>query len=65
MLNEAERTIDDAKRTALIHQATRLAMEDRAILPVFHIKAAWALRQGLTMPPRGDGYTFATKIRVK
>ena len=65
LLNEAESTIDDDKRTALIRQATRLAMEDRAILPVFHIKAAWALRQDLVMPPRGDGYTFATKIRHK
>ncbi len=37
-------------------------MEDQAILPVFHMKAAWGLRRDLTMP-RGDGYTFATTTR--
>ena len=64
LLAEATATLDGARRLALVQQATRLAMEDQAILPVFHIKAAWGLRRGLDMPPRGDGYTFATTIRT-
>ncbi len=64
LLQRAEATFDDDERTALVRQATRRAMEDQAILPVFHMKAAWGLRRDLAMPPRGDGYTFATTIRT-
>ena len=63
LLAEAAATLDDARRLALVQQATQLAMEDQAILPVLHIKAAGGLRRGLDMQPRGDGYTFATTIR--
>lgn len=64
LVTQAEATFDETARTALIRQATRLAMEDQAILPIFHMKAAWGLRRDLSMPVRGDGYTFATTIRV-
>ena len=36
---------------------------DLATIPVFYLKGAWGLRQGLTMEPRGDQYTLATGIR--
>ena len=31
--------------------------------PFFFVRMAWGIRRGLTMPPRGDGFTMATAIR--
>lgn len=63
LLDQATQTFDDAARTDLVRQASHLIAEDAPVLPVFHMKAAWGLRRDLTMPPRGDGYTYATMIR--
>lgn len=64
LLATADATMDDAQRERLVAQATTLAMEDVALMPIFFWKASWGLRRGLTMTPRGDQYTYATDIRA-
>lgn len=63
LLDQATQTFDPAARADLVRQASRLIADDAPVLPVFHMKAAWGLRRDLAMPPRGDGYTYATMIR--
>ena len=41
------RELDDAKREALLQQATRLAFDDAGILPLHIQKNTWAMRKGL------------------
>ncbi len=46
---------DEAKRNAAMAAATRIAMEDYAILPLYWQKLYWAARKGLTViPDRGE-----------
>ncbi len=46
---------DEAKRNAAMAAATRIAMEDYAILPLYWQKLYWAARKGFTVvPDRGE-----------
>lgn len=63
LLEQLETTLDDPSRAALMRQAVRRAMAEQAVTPIFFVKAAWALRRGLDLTPRGDQYTMATGIR--
>jgi peptide/nickel transport system substrate-binding protein len=60
---EAQRTVDDAKREALIRQAAKMAMEDFSVLPLHFEVTPWALRKGLAYKPRIDQYTLASEVR--
>ncbi len=62
-LERVDETFDDAERERLMGTAARVAIEDNAILPIYSLNASWGVRQGLTVTPRGDAYTFATGIR--
>lgn len=62
LVEEAMRTVDDAEREALLQEASRLAMEDYATIPLHFEVTPWAFRQGLTLEPRADQYTLATGI---
>jgi peptide/nickel transport system substrate-binding protein len=59
VLSEALRTVDDEKRRALLQQASRLAMDDNGILPLYFEVAVWAMRKGLTYAGRADQQTLA------
>lgn len=65
LITKASRTMDAAARDDLQKSATRMAIDDVAIIPIHHLKAAWALRKGLVQRPRSDGYTVATAIRER
>lgn len=58
-LHEALRTVDDAKREALLQEATRIAMADVAVIPIFFLANSWATGPGVAYAPRADGYTLA------
>lgn len=55
----ATATIDDAAREALLREATRIAMEDVAFVPLFQFRNIWAHRATLAHEPRMDDYTLA------
>lgn len=63
LLDEALRTVDDAKRSALLQQATELALNDVGIVTVHHQVTTWAARRGVTYVPRTDERTYAFSFR--
>ncbi|MBP0446751.1 ABC transporter substrate-binding protein [Roseomonas sp. SSH11] len=62
-LDEALRTLDDAKREALLREATTIAMDDVGIIPIHIQKNIWAMRRGLQHEARADELTRAQDIR--
>jgi peptide/nickel transport system substrate-binding protein len=54
--------MDDAKRGALLGQASRIAFEDVAIIPLHHEVATWAARKTITYETRADQYTLAMGV---
>jgi peptide/nickel transport system substrate-binding protein len=63
LIDRAARTISPREREELQKAAARVLAEDLGIVPIHHLNAAWALRKGLTIVPRSDGFTFATTVR--
>ncbi len=59
----ATSTIDDEKREMILREAVTVAMDDVAIIPLFHLTNAWALRKGLTYDARMDESTRAMGVR--
>ncbi|MFC7734906.1 ABC transporter substrate-binding protein [Roseomonas sp. GCM10028921] len=62
-LDEGLRTLDDAKREALLREATAIAMDDVGIIPIHIQKNIWAMRRGLQHEARADELTRAQDIR--
>jgi peptide/nickel transport system substrate-binding protein len=63
LIKEAQTTVDDAKREAILRKASKLAMSDTPLVPLHFEVTPWALKKGLTYKPRIDQYTMATEIR--
>jgi peptide/nickel transport system substrate-binding protein len=63
VLAQALQTLDLAQREPLYRQATRIAMEDLAIIPLHHQVNIWAARRGFTYTARNDERTMATELR--
>jgi peptide/nickel transport system substrate-binding protein len=63
LLAEASRTADDAARERLLQQATTIAIEDQALIPLHHQVHVWGMRRDLTHTPRTDEYTLAQDVR--
>ncbi|MFX8393327.1 hypothetical protein ABTL67_19685, partial [Acinetobacter baumannii] len=61
--DEIMATIDDRKREQLLQDATAMAMQDHAIIPLFYNVNSWAMTKGLTYAPRADEYTYAMTVR--
>ena len=63
LVEEALRTVDDAKREKLLQDATKIAMEDYGIIPLHYQVNTWATRDGLTYEPRTDENTIAMGVK--
>jgi peptide/nickel transport system substrate-binding protein len=63
LIEQALGTVDDAEREKLLQQASKLAMDDYAILPLHFEVTPWAYRQGLVMEPRTDQATMAMSVK--
>lgn len=63
VLIEALRTVDDDAREALLRQASRMAMDDYAIIPLHYEVTPWAMRASIDYVPRADQYTLPYMIR--
>ncbi|MGX9963659.1 ABC transporter substrate-binding protein [Roseomonas sp. F4] len=63
LVARAAGTFADPEREALLREATTMAMEDAAIIPLYHQTNSWALRRGLTYEPRLDERTLAKDVR--
>lgn len=65
LLEEAMRTVDDARRETLLQQASRLAIADYGILPLYFDLAVWATRRDLAYAARADQATLAQFVEPK
>jgi peptide/nickel transport system substrate-binding protein len=63
VLAQALQTLDLAQREPLYRQATRIAMEDLAIIPLHHQVNIWATRRGYAYTARNDERTMVTELR--
>ena len=62
LLIEALQTIDDDRRRSLLQEASQIALDDYAVLPLYFEMASWLMRRGLTYLGRTDQYTLAQFI---
>jgi len=62
-LEEALVTIDDAKREALLADASKILMAEHGIIPVHFEVSVWAMRKGLTYAGRADQNTFGFDVK--
>jgi peptide/nickel transport system substrate-binding protein len=63
LLEQGFAAVEPARREALAREAGRLAMNDVALIPLYHQIAVWALKRPLAYAARTDEYTFAHHIR--
>jgi len=56
-------TVDNDKRRALYEQATKIALDDLALIPLHFESSIWAFRKGLTYEGRRDQFTLATSVK--
>jgi peptide/nickel transport system substrate-binding protein len=63
LIHQSEQELDDARRTALTAQATRMAVADLPFIPLLFTRLSWGMRHDLAMTPRADGATFAAQVR--
>ncbi|EHL99105.1 ABC transporter, substrate-binding protein, family 5 [Acetobacteraceae bacterium AT-5844] len=56
-------TLDDAQREAILRQATKLAIEDVGLIPLFLLGNSWASRKELHYEARRDEFTLAANLR--
>jgi peptide/nickel transport system substrate-binding protein len=64
ILKRAAAEFDEPKRSALLAQATRIAMEDGAILPLYWQKLFWAARKGFVVDADRGEATSALFVSV-
>jgi peptide/nickel transport system substrate-binding protein len=62
LITEALATVDDVKREVMLARASELAILDVALIPSHHPTSSWAMRKGLSLKPRADGYTLVTGV---
>ena len=63
LVNEATRTIDNAKREDLLRQAQAVVLDDHGILPLHFEVTAWAYKPDIDYKPRTDQYTLAFDVK--
>lgn len=56
-------TVDPAEHDAALRRASKIVVDDVAILPLHFEVTPWALRAGLTTTPRADQHTVLTTVR--
>lgn len=61
----SQNTFEEKASEQKLVEATRLALNDGAITPLFFLKSSWGTRANLTLEPRGDGFTMLRNIRAK
>ncbi|MGH8431092.1 MAG: ABC transporter substrate-binding protein, partial [Solimonas sp.] len=63
-LQEAMRTVDDAKREAILREASKIVIQqDHGLLPLHFEVSVWAMRKGLTYVGRADQTTLAVNVK--
>jgi peptide/nickel transport system substrate-binding protein len=58
-LEQALRTVDDGKRLTLLQEASKIAIDDAALVPVHHQVTTWAAKKTIDYVGRTDERTYA------
>lgn len=59
ILQKALRTLDETERAAMLAQASEMAINDLAIIPLHHEVSVWAMNSKVKYTGRADQYTMA------
>jgi peptide/nickel transport system substrate-binding protein len=65
LMAKAIQTVDDAKREALVAEATEIIIKDVGIIPIHYPLNTWAAKKEFTIIPRSDEYTLAMSFGRK
>jgi len=63
LLEQALATVDNANRERLLREATGLAINDQAVVPLHYQVNTWATRKGYAYTPRTDERTYAHEVK--
>ena len=63
LTDRATTILDDREREQVLREVVQLAMDDQALIPLFHLVNTWATRRGLTYEARMDESTRAMAAR--
>lgn len=61
-LEQAMGTVDDAKRSALLQEASKMVVEDYGLLPLHFEQSAWAMKKAISYAGRNDQMVRADYI---
>ena len=64
-VREAAVTMDDARRAALLREASGRALAEVPVIPLHFENAVWASRRGVSYPGRSDQTTRAAEVEGK
>jgi peptide/nickel transport system substrate-binding protein len=64
-LAEALATVDDARRAALLADATAVAIGEGGVIPLYFPLNSWAMRADIAMTARSDEFTLPWKVRPR
>lgn len=59
LVDRATTILDDGERERVLQEVVKVAMDDQAVIPLFHLINTWATRQGVTYDARMDESTRA------
>jgi len=63
LIQQARTTVDNERRRRLTQEATRLALSETAVIPLYYQVNSWAMRRGIAYEARTDEMTLATSAR--
>jgi peptide/nickel transport system substrate-binding protein len=55
---------DTAKRSQALREAMTLQRDDLAIIPLYHVKIAWAMRKNVEAPYKGNAVPVYYRFKV-
>jgi peptide/nickel transport system substrate-binding protein len=65
LIEQALSAVDEKKREALAREAMAVAIDDVALIPLYHQHVTWAMKKHLTYAARTDEYTFAHHFKPR
>ncbi|MDE2428655.1 MAG: ABC transporter substrate-binding protein [Burkholderiales bacterium] len=63
MIQASLSAVDENQREDYAKKAAALAINDYAVIPLYHQYASWAMRKGIRYTPRTDEFTFAYQFK--
>jgi peptide/nickel transport system substrate-binding protein len=65
LIDQALSAVDEKKREALAREAAAVAVNDVALIPLYHQLVTWAMKKHLSYAARTDEFTFAHHFKPR